>query len=338
MAATASGGYMTLVDQAKLKDPNGGIAEVVELLKQSNACLDDIYWAEGNLDAGHQSTVRTSLPTVGYRYVGEASPTGKSTTAQINDQTGILTAWSEVPKETAERGGHLAETRMSEAEPFLEAMNQKFVGKLKYGNGSLVPKEFTGFFPRYASTAGVTGQNVILCGGAGSDNTSILLVGWSKKTVFCVFPKGTKAGIEHEDFGLQVLQDVAATGPQLGGSRLAVYQERWEWKHGLVVKDWRYAARGANIDVSNLVTKSSAADLPDTIIKLWHRIPNHEIVREGLYMSRTCFEMLDIQLRDDVIAGGQLKYEDVFGRKVPTFRGIPIRVDDQQLETEATIT
>jgi hypothetical protein len=47
--------------------------------------------------------------------------------------------------------------------------------------------------------------------------------------------------------------------------------------------------------------------------------------------------MLDIQRRDDVISGGGLVYADVDGKLVPTFRGIPIRVCDALIETEAVI-
>jgi hypothetical protein len=54
-------------------------------------------------------------------------------------------------------------------------------------------------------------------------------------------------------------------------------------------------------------------------------------------MNRTCLEMLEIQVRDDVQAGGQLKYETVDGMPQTSWRGIPIRVMDQLLETEATV-
>lgn len=333
MAATNASGYMTLLDRAKITDPDGGIAKIIELQQQQVGILDDIHWEECNMDSSHRYTQRTALPSVGYRYVAEPSAASKSTNAQLNDQTGILTGWSEIPEETANIGGHRAEVRFSEAVAFWESMMQTFGGKLRTANHAATPKEFTGFYARYNLLAGVTGQNIVTGGGSGSDNTSMLYVGWGPRTVHCIYPKGMKAGIDHKDFGLQVLQDTTVPG----GSRLAVYQERWQWMHGLAVKDWRFAVRGCNIDVSNLVAKSSAADLPEMLIKMWHRLPHHNGIREAIMMSRTCFEMLDIQLRDDVIAGGQLKYEDVYGKTVPTFRRVPIRIDDQQLETEATV-
>lgn len=333
MAATNAGGYMTLLDRAKITDPNGGIAKIIELQQQQLGILDDIHWEESNRDFSHAYSQRTSLPTVGYRYIAEPSPASKSTNAQLNEQMGILTGWSEIPEETADIGGKRAEVRFSEAVSFWESMMETFAGKLRTANHAVTPKEFTGFYPRYNLKAGVTGQNIVDGGGVGSDNTSMLYIGWSPRTIHCIYPKGMKAGIDHKDFGLTVLQDTTVPG----GTRLAVYQERWQWMHGLVIKDWRFAARGCNIDISNLVTKSSAADLPDMLIKMWHRFPHHNGLRESIVMSRTNFEMLDIQCRDDVQLGGQLKYEDVFGKTVPTFRRIPIRIDDQQLETEAQV-
>jgi len=50
------------------------------------------------------------------------------------------------------------------------------------------------------------------------------------------------------------------------------------------------------------------------------------------------FQMLDIQRRDDIITGGGLVYKEVDGVAIPTFRGIPIRICDALLETEATVS
>ena len=34
--------------------------------------------------------------------------------------------------------------------------------------------------------------------------------------------------------------------------RMRALQERWQWKAGIALKDWRYVVRICNIDVSNL--------------------------------------------------------------------------------------
>jgi hypothetical protein len=58
----------------------------------------------------------------------------------------------------------------------------------------------------------------------------------------------------------------------------------------------------------------------------------------AFYMNRTVIQMLDIQRRDDVQSGGSLVYSDVDGKLIPSFRGIPIRLCDALLETEATVS
>jgi hypothetical protein len=104
-----------------------------------------------------------------------------------------------------------------------------------------------------------------------------------------------------------------------------------------VLRDWRFAARLANIDISNLVAKSSAADLIDGMIKLIHRIPSFNMGKAAFYMNRTCKQMLDIQRRDDV-AGAGMTFVEVDGKMIPTFRGIPIKTVDGLLETEAAVS
>lgn len=322
-----------LVDVAKRLDPDGKIAAIVELLAQTNEVLIDMGWIEGNLPTGHRTTVRTGLPEVTWRLLNAGVPPSKSTTAQIDEGCAILEAWSEVDKDLAELNGNVSAFRLSEAVAFVEAMNQEFVSTLFYGNALVAPNEFTGFAPRYSSLSAEIGRNIISAGGSGGDCTSVWLVGWSPNTVTGIYPKGSKAGLSHEDMGLETVEAVAG----IGGSRMRAYREQWQWKCGLALRDWRYAVRGANIDTGNLVSDTTPADIIEIMIKMVHRIPNPRLVKLAFYMNRTIFQYLDLQRRDDVIAGGGLVYKDVDGHAIPTFRGIPIRIVDALTNLEATV-
>ena len=55
-------------------------------------------------------------------------------------------------------------------------------------------------------------------------------------------------------------------------------------------------------------------------------------------MNRTTRMMLDIQARNDVQAGAGLKFENVGGMMVETFRGIPINLEDKLTESESAIS
>ena len=329
--ATLGATKPTLVDWAKRLDPTGKTAKIDELLGQSNEILKDMQFVQGNLPTGHRSTIRTGLPTVYWRLLNQGVPSSKSTTAQVDEMCGSLEARAEVDIDLANLNGNTPEFRLSEATSFLEAMNQEMAQTMFYGNASSAPEEFTGLSIRYSSTSATNGQNIVLGGGSGSDNASVWLIGWGPEKITGIFPKGSAAGLQHEDLGVGDALDAS-------NNRYRAYMDRWVWKTGLVVKDWRYAVRIPNIDISNLVAKSSAADLIELMIKAVHRIPMLEACNPVFYMNRTCFQMLDIQKRDDVISGGGLRYENVDGVPTPTFRGIPVRKCDQLLETEALVS
>lgn len=325
---------LNLSDWAKRLDPDGKTPAIVELLSQSNEVLADAMFKEANGPTSERVTVRTSLPTPTWRLLNKGVASSKSTTAQVDEAIGMLEAWSEVDKDLAELNGNLNAFRLSEAAAFVEAMNQEVAGTLFYGNVNANPEEFTGFAPRYNSLSATNAQNILSGGGSGSDNSSVWLVVWGANTVYKIFPKGSKAGLNHRDLGEGVIENVAG----IGNERMLGYRDHWQWKCGLVVKDWRYVVRICNIDISNLVAKSSAADLIELMIKAIHRIPFLRAGRPAFYMNRTVFQMLDIQRRDDVISGGGLIYRDVDGMMTPTFRGIPVRTVDQLTETEATVS
>lgn len=332
--AAVGNAVLTLLDIAKRTDPQGKPAVIAELLSVTNEIQTDMAYIEGNLPTGHQTTVRTGLPAVAWRLINGTITPSKSTTAQITEQTGILEAWSEVDPDLADLNGNRGDYRLTEAKAFIEAMNQENASVLFYGNSGLNPEKFTGFAPRYSSLSAGNSQNIIDGGGTGTDNTSVWLIGWADNTVHGIYPKGSVAGLQHNDYGEQTI--FGNTG--IGTARMRALQERYQWKCGLALKDWRYAVRLCNVDVSNLVAESSNVDLQNKMIRMLHRIPNLAGCRPAFYMNRTVFEMLDIQRREDVRTGGQLKYEVVDGVSTPMFRGIPIRRSDALLLTETRVT
>ena len=331
--STLGSNMLTLADWAKRLDPDGKVPRIVELLSQTNDILTDQVWKEGNLSTGHRTTVRTGLPSVFWRLLNQGIQPSKSTTAQIDEATGLMEAWSEVDEELVNLNGNKNALRLSEGMAFLEAMNQEMASTLFYGNSSVSPEEFNGLSVRYADLSANNARNIISGGGAGSDNSSIWLVVWGEG-VYGIFPKGAKAGLEHRDLGLQTVQ----TSTDVAGTRMLAYQEQWKWKTGIALKDWRQVVRIANIDISNLIAESSAADLTKLMSKATHRIQNINSGRAAFYMNRTLIQMLDIQRQDVVNTGGGITYENVDGKVIMSFRGIPIRLCDALTEAEATVS
>jgi hypothetical protein len=331
MAALGTGN-LTLADWAKRLDPDGKVPKIVELLSQSNEILDDMTFIEGNLPTGHRTTVRTGLPAVAWRLLNQGVVPSKSTTAQIDEQAGMLEAWSEVDKDLALLNGNISAFRLSEAMAFIEAMNQEMGRVLFYGNAGVAPEQFTGMSVRYSSSTAANADNVIKAGGAGADNTSIWLISWGPDTITGIFPKGSKAGLIHEDFG-EVTVDMTAGLP---GARMRALQERFQWKNGIAVRDWRYACRICNIDISDLGGAPPITTIIDAMERAVETIPD-ERGKKVFYMNRTIRRFLRKEVREAVGRGGGLTYENYAGKRTLMFDDIPIRRVDQLINAEALV-
>ena len=339
--AVLSSSNLTLADWAKRTDPEGRVPVIAELLSQSNEILEDCVFKEGNLPTGERVVIRTGLPAVYWRALNQGIPNSKSTTAQVDEACGILEARSEVDKDLAMLNGNTAQFRLSEDVAFLEAMNQTQATTMFYGNPAIEPKSFLGLAARYSAAPASSGigQNIIEGGGTGSDNTSVYLVVWGDNTVYCPFPKGSSAGLMHEDLGEQTVYD--------GNNRLQAYATRYQWKNGLVVKDWRYVVRIANIDVSDMANASGtqASSAATQLIKLMtralYRVPNMTMGRAAFYMNRTVHGGLSIQAMDraqNVLSVQQGLSQ--FGTPYSwlSFLGVPCRRVDALINAEARLT
>ncbi len=336
--ATLSSIHPTLLDLANRLDPDGKVSAVVEILNETNEVLDDMVWREGNLPTGHQTVVRTGLPTPTWRKMyGGVQPT-KSRTAKVTHTTGMLEAYAEVDKALADLDGNTAEFRLSEDRPHIEAMSQKMAETLFYGNEATEPEAFTGFSPHFNDKAAESGDNIIDAGGTGSDNASIWLVVWGMNTVFGIIPKGSKAGIQVTDKGQVTIEDVDGAG-----GRMEAYRTHYRWDAGLCVRDWRYVVRIANIDKS-LLTKEFAsgkfvtgADLPDLMFQAMRLVPNLSAGRPAFYASRDIVTWIGRQTAA-AVHQATLTSDMVGGKFVERFKGIPVRRVDALAADEARVT
>lgn len=332
---TLGGSNLTLGDWSKQLEPNGGItSKIVELLNQTNEMVQDMVWLEANGPTFHRTTVRTGLPSATWRQFYQGVQPSKSSVAQVDESIGMLETRSVVDKDLAELNGDINQFRMNEAAPFVEAINQTVQQTVIYGNVSTSPEQFNGLAPRYSllSGAGSTAENTVSGGGTGSDNTSIWLIGWGDNTVHGVFPKGTPAGLQHADLGLHH----HFPDPVNAGRFFSAYVDKWEWKCGLVVRDWRYAVRVCNIDVSDLVANnSSATRILRAMTIAAMKLPSLSGVRPVFYCNRTVMTALDIQAQSQ--NNVYLNVGEEEGRKKVSFRGIPIKICDQITNAEARV-
>lgn len=338
--AVLSSDRLTLLDWARRVDPNNQIAKVVETLNQYNAILDDITFVEGNLPTGHKVTIRASLPTPTWRLINQGVTSTKSTTNQVTEVCGMCEQYSTLDVSLARLNGNTAEFRYSEDIAHIEGINQSFAETLIYGDTSVNPNKFVGLAPRYYATSGATtSENVISGSGAGSDNTSVWLIGWSPATIMGIFPKGSQAGLQVKDLGEQTVNDD-------DGKPFQAYRTHFKWDCGIAVKDWRYVVRICNIDVSDLQTAGDTSDTSCNLIKLMSlaldQLPPNGMVRPVFYCNKTVSSMLRVKLFSKSNTHITLEnwQSPIAGLNRPTltFMGVPVRRVDQIDSTEAKIS
>lgn len=342
-------GAVTLLDLAKSLDPDGKPAKVAELLDQNVEAIQDVPFMQGNLTTGNRSTVRTGLPNIFWRRAYKGIPPSKSTRAQVDDACGVMEARAEVDTLILRLYENPSAYRLSEAKAFIEAMGQKFLQTLFYGDSSISPDQFHGLTPRYNTRDANTpiSRNVLSAGGAGADNTSLWLVCWGDDTVTGIYPKNTQAGLTQKDLGEYDAKDA-------DGNAYRVVGDMYTWDVGLAVRDWRYAVRIANVDMSDLigVTGTQALTASTNILKMMIEamalIPNGGKGRPVFYARREVTTAL-AKMALDKSSPGVLSIEratDQLGAVRPgfagegtlKFMGVPIRTVDQLLATEAVVS
>lgn len=320
----------TLADVTNRMTADGKIdPQIVEMLTQTNEVLQDMTFIEANGFTEHKTTIRSGLPTGTWRKLNYGVQPEKSRTVQVKDSLGMLETYAEVDKALADLNGNSAAWRLSEDYAFIEGMNKTMATTLFYGDSSVDPEKFMGLAPRFNSSTAQNGSNIIKAGGSGADNTSIWLVVWGPNTIHGLYPKGSQAGLQQRDLGEETLTDAQ-------GGRYQGYRSHYKWDMGLTLRDWRYVVRIANIDVSDLTRDaSSGANLIDLMIQALEIIPNMSMGRPVFYCSRTIRSFLRRQIlnKNNV----NLTFDDVAGKRVLMFDGVPVRKTDALLETEAVV-
>lgn len=344
----ATGAWPTLLDVSNRSTSDGTIPIMAEMLSQCNQIMEDAPYIEANEQSGHMFTFRSSIPAGTWRQYNQGVPYQKSTAAKARVGLGMLEDYSQVDRALARHSGDVEAFRESEDVAFLEGMSQTVVQTIIYGNTKVNPSTFMGLAPFYntVNTANAANAaNVLNGGGTGSSNTSLWLVGWGENTISLLFPKGSMAGLDMEDKG-----DTVPAYDSFG-NRFEAYTTWYHQEIGLVPKDWRYASRLSNLDVtSGGLAGPNAYDIfagMDQMILFFPRdtavtsgitdtdAKTEPTVRSIFYCNRTLRHWMNIQaMRNRNVL---LRLEDYAGRVVDQYRGTPIKIVDQILNSESQV-
>jgi hypothetical protein len=330
--AAINSSFPSILDVLKLKNPDGSMARVVDLLSMTRGLVPEAVFLEGNLDTGHRVTTRTGLPSPTWRRLNEGINAGKVRNDQFDEACGMMESKHEIDVDLPEMAGSAGLAyRAEQDDAHQAAMMNEAESAAFYASQATAPERITGLAPRYdnAAKAGAGSQIIKLDAAAsGADQTSIWLVKWGRGATFMMYPKGTKGGIERIDMGMQNIND--GTGKSFIG-----YQTNFKWRLGLVVEDYRSVVRICNIDWTNL--SKTGENLIQAIIDAYYTVNRKTPGRYAFYCNRQILSFLHHQARNGAKNGTLGVGKDAFGEEVTMAMGIPFRETDAILNTEAVV-
>ena len=319
-----------------LKAGGDGIGDVVEALTQLTPFMKDANVITCNKGAKHASSIRTGLPSVSWGALYQGIAQSKGAYTQVEDTTGFIEGMSAVDTRLLKlKPDQAAKLRTMEAAGFFEIMAQTLESAVFYSNVNINGKQFHGLAPRYNSLAN---PNVIDGEGAGADNTSIWMVTHGDGQTSVITPENIAAGVQREDKGEQRVLDA-------DGNPYYVKEDLFTQHAGITVKDWRYNARVANIDVSEVVAGN--VSINGLLRKAYYKMQGRRAYkmekpgemspgRTVIYMNSTLMEALDAE---STAAGSavRLRPMEIQGEEILSWRGLPIRETDALLNTETLV-
>jgi len=338
--ATIGNSFPSLIDHFRSVDASGNYIPVIEALTVLNPVMQDAYVFEANQGFKNTSVIRTGLPTPTWGKLYQGIPQSKSTKQQVEDSSGFVESLSTVDTRLLNYKKNPAQARADEAAAHIEGMSQDVQTNFFYSDTASTPERFKGMAARYDTLANT---QVVNGGGSGSDNTSIWMVTWGRGKTGLFYPENSKAGIIREDKGEQRTTDAS-------GNPYYVKEEYFRQDIGVMVGDWRYNTRIANIDVSDLLAGSVDiyALLRRALYKMEGRVASAKGAQSKMpnpflgggktviYANSTVMEALDKQTTNDTKL--ELRPDDLEGKEVLKYRGFAIRETDAILNTEAALT
>ena len=322
MATVAVQSQLTLIELAK-RTNDKNLLTIAEVLAETNEIIQDAVWLESNQPTSHVGTQRTHLPVGTWRRINKGVVEEAAATKQVTEPMGMLEAYSTVDARLVALAPDKAAFRSQEDLAFVEGLSQTLVGKLIYGVLADDPEVFDGFAARYNLTSLA---NVYGGGGTGDDTTSLWILQWGPTKVHLIYPPGGNMGIKTRDLGEQTVYDG-------DGNPYQAYRTHFGIDCGIYVHDDRCVQRVANIETAGA---TNTLDDDDLIAAL-----NQMPVRGGgpgtaIYVNRTISTQFDILAKDK--SNVNYASDNAFGVPVVRFRGVPVRLVEQILDTETAIT
>lgn len=330
----------TLLDRAMQTDDGKKIMPVLDVMDQLGVpdFLRDVPYFEANRGLTHRIRRTASRPGSTRRSFYTGVLPNKQTIQFVDEPVILFEQRREIDEDHLSTISNPNELKRSEDEGHVAGLLEDSVNEIFNGTQTSGSEYVNGFKTRIntLSFPGGSIETLPYCwdGGSSVTRTSIYLIEWGPRACYGLYPsgnavRGSKFGIIVRNKGNEKITETAAS--------LAVYYgdvaqfKKWE---GLATANLRKVVRVANINAT--VGGSNTLDEDILIQALNHG--RFDYRRTRLYCNSYIKSQIDIRAKDK--GNVQWNIKDVFGKPIPTFWDIPIRVMDDLIITasESAVT
>ena len=314
---------MNVYEQAKRLDPDGRPAKIAEILNRIDSIMADAPATEANDQNSHVNTVRYGLPIPSIRKINSGAELTVSETKQLREELMLLEDWVRIDEKIVEMQSDRKKFRYNEVIAHLEGMKHAFQDNFWYGNAAEIG-EINGVATRYNSKAM---PNVTSAGGSAA-LSSVWLFEWGETKVGLLYPRGSVAGIEDEDKGKTTIWK--------DDKPYDAFVNKIRMQTGISVIDERSLRRIGDVDSTATQTTGSLRD-PLVIAQLIAQMNELPMAGQGakMYVNRQLKAQMDIMAYDR--SNAAFNYTEVQGKVITTFFGMPIRLAEGIMSTEAAL-
>lgn len=308
-----------LVDVTKSLAPDQKtLLKTVDLIAKSNECIDDFQWEEGNGITTHVIGQIVAKPDIAESMDNRGYGKGKDEIKNVTETSCEIGSDNEIDVRTLDReGANRMAFRSRKDDSHAVAHAEKLVSNIFSGNSKTNPLQFDGLYNRASWAGAISANGLFQVDAGGATTTNGLYDIWAMQHgddgFKMWYPRGSKAGINIQDKGEVRVYDSE-------GKPYYAEVTHFDWKFGMAIYDPRNIVRVSNVKISD-----SALLLEEALIKAINRLR-----RRGkmacIYMPRAAFDLIDIRAMK---ALNGIKVEDVFGKQVTTFRGVPLRMVEE---------
>lgn len=306
--------------------------EIVEIMLQVNAILDDMYIVEANDGTSNITTIRTGMPEAYWTAFYEGVAASHGTKKQVRNTAGHLMSKLEIDARLYDQAPDRSALLHDEITSHCGTMGNEMADCLFYGNIGNEPKKFNGFGNFYSQIGGtastddrVSSHYVFNAKSATKPSTAMLrsiwLIGWGSQSMRCFYPRGSKGGIDKGEW-----KKVEATNPDDASKTYEAYRQYLNWQLGLDVRDYRFGGRIANIQADHMFDDSGMPEYIEMIRRMLTRVKDNG-VKQVLYMDKLTLEAIGVWLARKTMANA-MTFSQLQERMTPHLFGIPVRTCD----------